>query len=366
MPTDTLAWLRWVLIPNLGLKRSQELLNYIDSPESLFLHPDRWQLPNGIKQTIREMNHLGEQHPVHRRALEQLQWAEQDNHNLISFDDDSYPNQLNTIDDFPLMLWARGRPDLLHSQQVAIVGSRSASANALRHTQNISAYLCRAGLAVTSGGALGVDTAAHQAAMREDGATIAILGCGVDTVYPKSNRQLFNSMSEKGLILSEYPLGTSPKAGHFPRRNRLISALSDVIIVIEAALKSGTLITAQHALEQGKDIFALPGDIGNPNNAGCHKLIQEGAQLLSDPEDIIDHLRLQPDHCENRISRQLDHLNPIQKQILILLQQDITPLESLAHELAVNASQLLEPILELELEGLIEQHPGGYVLSADF
>ncbi len=362
MQTDLLAWLRWVLIPNLGLKRSHQLLNLIDSPQALFLHPDRWPLPDSVKQTIREMNLLGEQHPIHRRAVEQCRWAEADRHHLILPMDDHYPEKLTHIEDAPLILWGVGDPTLLNNTQVGIVGSRHASHNALRHTKVISRDLARAGVTLTSGGAKGVDAACHQAAVDQQGTTIAVLGCGVDVIYPKVNRTLFSDIRQQGLILSEYPLGTQPKPGHFPRRNRLISALSDIVVVIEAATQSGSLITASHALDQGKDIFAMPGDIGNPNCAGCHQLIRDGAYILTSAEDLLQHLNWRADTHTKRANNSAPELTPVQQQIVQVLQCDQLPLDSLAHQLNLAVHQLLEPILELELSGLIEQQPGGYTL----
>lgn len=366
MSSDTLMWLRWALIPNLGVKRSHTLLNLIDSPHALFRHPDRWPLPESIVTTLREMNTLGEQHPIHRRALDQIHWANQDNHCLITIDDDHYPESLSHLHDAPIVLWGDGNPALLNTAQVAIVGSRQASPNALRHTKKICKELSASGLTITSGGALGIDRACHQATLEQQGSTIAVLGCGIDVIYPKSNASLFFNIRQQGLLLSEYPLGTQPKPGHFPRRNRLISGLSSVVVVIEAALKSGSLVTAQHALEQGKDIFAMPGDIGNPNTGGCHQLIQDGANLLTGASDILKHLQwidARSGHDSTPSAPYYDHLTPLQNQIIEQLRFSQLPLDSLGHHLGVGIHQLLEPILVLELEGIIEQHPGGYTLS---
>lgn len=363
MHADHLAWLRWVLIPSLGLKRSQQLLNLVDSPQALFLSPDRWPLPDPVRQTIREMNLLGEQHPVHRRALQQLHWCEQqDNHHLVFAGDSRYPARLNDLDDAPLVLWVLGQAECLNRTQVGMVGSRRASPNALRHARAISRELASAGIVITSGGALGIDTACHQAAVDNDAATVAVLGCGIDISYPKANAGIFEQIRRHGCLISEYPLGTVPRPGHFPRRNRLISALSDIVAVIEASLKSGSLITASHALEQGKDIFAMPGDIGNPNSAGCHRLIRDGACLLSDAQDILLHLNWRRDCQPADNLRSTDDLTPTQIAILETLTCDQQPLDLLAHHLAVPVHQLLEPVLELELKGYIEQLPGGYTL----
>lgn len=363
MLSDKLAWLRWVLVPQLGLKRSQTLLSLVDSPQALFLHPERWPLPAGVKQTIKEMNLLGEQHPIHRRALEQLRWADnQPQHHLIFPGDSAYPTQLEAIDNAPLVLWGKGSLDALTTTQIGVVGSRHASANAIRHAKSISQDLANAGLTITSGGAKGIDAASHQAAVEASASTIAVLGCGVDVIYPKVNRRLFQQIEERGLLLSEYPLGTQPKPGHFPRRNRLISALSDIIIVVEAALKSGSLITAQHALEQGKDIFAMPGDIGNPNSEGCHRLIQDGAYLLSDAKQLLQHLNWS-DSTFTESHAEHPGLTALQSRILHCLQCGQRPLESLAFELNTSVHSLLEPLLEMELNGVIEQLPGGYALA---
>ncbi|MDO7644696.1 MAG: DNA-processing protein DprA [Reinekea forsetii] len=363
MHSDTLAWLRWVLVPQLGLKRSHTLLNLVDSPADLFRHPERWPLPEAVKVTLRAMHRLGEQHPIHRQALDQLRWAEQANHQLISLADSAYPPNLNQIHDAPLMLWGIGDTSLLQAPQIALVGSRHASPGALSHAHRLAADLARAGLVVTSGGALGIDSASHRGALAVQGGTIAVLGCGVDVGYPKPNKALFASLASQGLLLSEHPLGTQPRPGHFPRRNRLISALAELVVVVEATLNSGSLVTAQHGLDQGKDIFAMPGDIGNPNTAGCHRLIQDGAYLLADAKDILRHLKFQQHPSPQAEPIALDHLSPLQQKIMALLRFGILPLDGLAHHLELAVHQLLEAILELELEGLIEQQPGGYTLS---
>ncbi len=362
MSPDTLAWLRWTLIPDIGLKRAHQLLALVDSPQALFLHPDRWPLPDRVKTTIREMNLLGEQHPVHRRALEQIRWAEHENQFLLTLSDSQYPGQLSEIIDSPLVLWAKGQINALELPQIGMVGSRHASHIALRHAAKISKSLASAGLVITSGGAKGIDAACHQAVVDNNGATIAVLGCGIDIVYPKVNRKLFQQIPNQGLLLSEYPLGTAPRPGHFPRRNRLISGLSEAIVVVEASLKSGTLITAQHALEQGRDIFAMPGDIGNPNSEGCHKLIQEGAFLLSTADDILQQLSWNSTVSAKKEAPPLEGLTQLQKQIVTALQTEQLSLDVLAHRLNTSAHQLLEPILELELGEIIVQQPGGYVL----
>lgn len=364
MHDERLSWLRWVMIPGLGLKRCHQLLNLIDHPDDLFRYPDRWPLPGSLVQTLREIQSLGEQHPIHRRALEQWKWAQQDNHHLVSFQCQNYPELLNQIADPPLMLWVKGNPELLNRPQIGIVGSRSASLSAQRNAQALGRDINHAGFVITSGGAAGIDRCAHEGALQSSGETLAVLGCGVDVVYPKSHRQLFDDIVRNGALVSEYPLGTQPKPGHFPRRNRIISGLSDAVVVVEAAERSGSLITAEHAIEQNRDVYAIPGDINNPNAAGCHRLIQEGAFLLSKPSDLLDSLH--PCHQPPVASSAPPPLPPdpdlskVQQTLLTLLSAEPQPLDVLSDYLSCPSHSLLEPLLELELAGWIQQQPGGY------
>lgn len=358
MNNDLLLWLRWVLTPGLGLRRSHQLLNHLTHPQQLFDQPEQYSLPTELTAKLQEMQRLGEQHPVHRQALAQLRWAEHDQHHLISLQDQRYPNLLLQIPDPPLMLWVSGDADLLQRQQIGIVGSRNATLAARRHAQQLARELSLAGLVITSGGAAGIDGCAHQGALDGSGQTLAILGCGVDVVYPKNHQRLFAQLATNGALVSEHPLGTQPKPGHFPRRNRIISGLSDALVVVEAAQRSGSLITAEHALEQGREVFALPGDIGNPNAAGCHRLIQDGAGLLASAEDLLAALSMgsgppaptEPDA----------ELPALQQKLLALLSSEPQALETLSQQLECSIQSLLEPLLELELGGWIEQQPGGY------
>lgn len=360
MDDDRLLWLRWVLTPGLGLRRSHALLNVLSDPAELFDRPERWSLPASVTACLQQMARLGEQHPVHRQALTQLHWAEQDGQHLISLADARYPPLLREIPDPPLLLWVKGDADLLPQAQIGVVGSRNATLAARQHAQQLSRELSLAGFVITSGGAAGIDGCAHQGALDGSGATLAVLGCGVDVVYPKSHRSLFERIATKGALISEHPLGTQPKPGHFPRRNRLISGLSDAIIVVEAAERSGSLITAEHALEQGREVFALPGDINNPNAAGCHRLIKDGAGLLTSVEDVLQ--LLSPGKAMSPARQAVEAVGlPAQQQALLaLLSSEPQPLEVISHLLGCSAQSLLEPLFELELGGWIQQQPGGY------
>lgn len=360
---ERLHWLCWVLTPGLGLKRCHQLLDVVDDPRDLFRYAQRWPLPRAIKHTLSDIHRLGEQHPVYRRALEQLRWQEQENCHLVSLQCPAYPPLLTHIPDPPLMLWVRGNPDLLGQNQVGVVGSRNASLSARKHAQALGRGISESGFVVTSGGAAGIDACAHEGALEGNGKTLAVLGCGVDQVYPKQNAGLFSQIIRHGALVSEYPLGTRPKPGHFPRRNRIISGMSNAIVVVEAAEGSGSLITADHALEQGREVFALPGDISNPNTAGCHRLIQDGARLLTGIDDllgdgVLDTLRSRPPEAP---CPSLDpDLPELQTTLLGLLSSEPQPLDVLSDYLECASHTLLEPLLELELAGWIQQQPGGY------
>lgn len=364
MPNEHLDWLRWVLTPGLSLKRSHQLLNRQVGPQALFNHPEHWSLPTELVQQLKEMRHLGEQHPIHRQALVQLRWAEQTDHHLVSFQDPKYPDLLHEIADPPLLLWVKGDPSLLNQAQIGIVGSRNATLAARQHARELGRDLSRGGYVITSGGAAGIDGCAHQGALEGSGRTLAILGCGVDVVYPRDHQSLFDQIAASGALVSEHPLGTQPKPGHFPRRNRIISGLSEAVVVVEAAERSGSLITAEHALDQGRDVYALPGDINNPNAAGCHRLIQEGAYLLSGAEDLLQALQPRlsqsPPPAEVSQPTSKPDLPSLQLSLLELLSSEPQPLEALSHYLGQPAQSLLEPLLELELGGWIQQQPGGY------
>lgn len=228
-----------------------------------------------------------------KRALAQqsaeaaLKWEMQDGCRLLLLQDDDFPEMLTQGITAPPVLFLRGNAELLHIPSVAIVGSRHATPQAMRIAKDFGRALSEKGIPVVSGMASGIDTAAHQGALQADGGTIAVWGTGIDRIYPPSNKNLAYEIAEKGLIVSEFPLDTRPFAGNFPRRNRLIAALSQLTLVVEAALESGSLITAKLAAEMGREVMAVPGSIDNPHSKGCHKLIKDGAKLVECLDDIL-------------------------------------------------------------------------------
>jgi DNA processing protein len=224
--------------------------------------------------------------PRERAAESALRWVEQPARALILLGDPRYPALLAAIDKPPLVLFVAGAVDTLHAPQMAIVGSRTATPCGTELAARLASELAACGVVTTSGLALGIDAAAHRGALRR-GRTIAVLGCGVDRCYPPGHRELALAISQCGALVSEFPLGTAPHARHFPRRNRIISGLALGTVVVEAALRSGSLSTARHALEQGREVFAVPGAVGNPQARGCHLLLRHGAKLTEGVGDIL-------------------------------------------------------------------------------
>lgn len=365
MTHEAQDWLLWTLLPNFGLIQAHKILPLIDHPADLFNDYEKLPLSNSVKLTLREMQFLGEQHPVRLRALEQHIWQEAENHHLIAIDDARFPLALSQLEDPPLMLWVAGNPDILSEPQVSMVGSRNASASGNRNARKFAGDLADHGITVTSGGARGVDSAAHSGAIQHGGWTIAVLGCGVDVVYPRENGKLFQQIQQQGALVSEYPLGTPPKSGLFPRRNRLISALGQALIVVEASEKSGTLVTVRHALAQGKDIFAIPGDINHPNTTGSNRILQEGAHLLLTAQDVLEVMQIKTNQYTAAASTlpQYEGLSDTQQKIMSVLSNSAIAIDELSFHLSLSSNELIEPLLDLELSGIISQQAGGYVLN---
>lgn len=217
-------------------------------------------------------------------------WALEPHQSIISLYDSAYPSLLKEISDPPILLYVRGDISLLSDPQLGIVGSRNSTRLGVETAKDFAQYLSSVGVTITSGLAAGIDAAAHQGGLSGQGKTVSVVGTGLDRVYPASNRALARQIAEEGVMVSEYPLGTKPMPHHFPQRNRIISGLSMGILVVEAALKSGSLITAKMAMEQGREVFAVPGAINNPHARGCHQLIRSGAKLVESGQDVLEEL----------------------------------------------------------------------------
>lgn len=290
-----------------------------------------------------------------------LKWLEQPGHHLITLHDRAYPAALANIADPPLMLYLNGDAALLQRPALAIVGSRNASLQGRANAERFAQALSGAGVTIVSGLALGIDAAAHEGALRAAGSTIAVTGTGPDRIYPARNRELACRIAGTGCIVSEYPLGTTAAAANFPRRNRIISGLSAGVLVVEAAAESGSLITAHVAIDQGRDVFAMPGSIHSALSKGCHKLIREGAQLVETVDEVLEALRMSP-LARAATAAAPPPLAPSEcAQLFGELGHDPMCFDALAASSGIDAASLNSQLLVLELAGLIERLPGGLV-----
>ena len=291
-----------------------------------------------------------------------MEWQQQDeSHHLLTFLSTNYPNNLKQIADPPLMMFAKGNIQALHSPQIAIVGSRNASQKGLDNAYQFSHALAASGYTIISGLAKGIDGQAHIAALDANQSTIAVMGTGIDVIYPHQHRYLAQSICQQGLLLSEFPIGSQPKPYHFPRRNRLISGLSLGVLVIEASIRSGSLITAQCALEQNREVFALPQSIHNPLAKGCHALIKQGAKLVETIEDIIEefpNIDLNPPSLQPNSAKTLE----TQSQNLVkFVGHTCTSVEDIVFLSKLPPQLVICQLVDLELQGLIKSMPGGYM-----
>jgi DNA processing protein len=311
--------------------------------------------------------------PDERQLDADLAWLAEDDHRLLCCTDDDFPPQLEHIPQPPAALFVVGRADLLLYPQIAVVGSRSASAAGVAHARAFAHALGQAGFAITSGLADGIDAAAHRAALETQLPTLAVIGTGPDLVYPRKHGELSRRIAASGALVSEFPPGTAARADHFPRRNRIIAGLSLGTLVVEAGLRSGSLITARLAAEQGREVFALPGSIHNPLARGCHRLIREGARLVEEVGEIVEALapaaRLLGLELAARLQQDAGDLDrapvpaaakddPAQVLLLRELGHEPATLDELVQRTGCPASLLSSMLLMLELSARVETLPG--------
>ncbi len=313
----------------------------------------------GLKQS--DINQI--RSPQHPGVSKDLTWAETDHHYLICFDDDSYPGLLRQISDFPTLLYAAGNPGLLQEPQIAIVGSRNCTPGGTQNAFEFASQLASAGLTITSGMALGIDSAAHRGALQVDANTIAVTGTGLDLIYPRRNLRLAEAILERGLLVSEFPLGTEARPTNFPQRNRIISGLALATLVVEAAERSGSLITARLAAEQGRDVFAVPGSIHNPQTRGCHQLIRDGATITETPLDIAAEISsLIGFVLEQQSNGRGEHSVPLDsahRNLLEVIGYDPVNCDILVQRSGLTIDKLSSMLLSLEINDLIQSAPGG-------
>lgn len=367
---DLAAWLRLVLTEGVGTQTARELLARFGLPGEI-LSAGFPALQKCVPEKLAYALSGKVDEAMQAQIDATLAWAALPGNHVITLADTAYPQALLTIADPPPLLYAKGRIDLLSRPALAIVGSRNATAQGMQNAEQFARTLSLSGICVVSGLALGIDAAAHLGACDsnpDSGSTIAVTGTGLDLVYPGRHRALAHRIAEQGCLLSEYPLGTPAIASNFPRRNRLISGLSVGVLVVEAALQSGSLITARSALEQGREVFAIPGSIHSPLAKGCHRLIRDGAKLVESAQDIMEELR---EHglAATPARRRAEAVNSpsapppsatrASAQVLTAVGHDPASVDVLAERSGLSVSDVQTVLLLLEMEGQVERLPDG-------
>jgi DNA processing protein len=347
------AWLRLTHIPGVGAETQRRLLQHFKSPEAAFSASAAALQNVGGAAAERMLTH----HPGPEIDLA-IDWAQRPGNRVITLADADYPLSLLDAPDPPTILYVVGDAALLNRPALAVVGSRNATRQGELDAEAFSEALARAGLAIVSGLALGIDAAAHRGALKGGGTTVAIIGTGADRIYPARNEPLARAIATGGAIVSEFPLGTPALAGNFPRRNRIIAGLSLGCLVIEAAERSGSLITARLAAEAGRDVFAIPGSIHAALAKGCHKLIKQGAKLVETAEDVLDELNW-PRAAAATAAAPTSSADGDSAVVLTALGHQPLDFDTLIVRSRLTADALLAMLSRLELDGRVAQLPGG-------
>lgn len=345
------------MVKGLGPRRLTALVDYFGSAGDVWQAPEKEILsvpgipPNVAADLLAKRKTLDPVKEMQRLCNLGIQ--------VVSLEDAGYPSALKQIYDPPRVIYLRGNAEVLQRPMIAVVGARKATYYGLVVAEKLARGLTEAGLCIVSGMARGIDTAAHKGALSVFKPTVAVLGCGVDIVYPRENKKIMTDIIEKGVIISEFPPGTSPAAGNFPQRNRIISGLSKGVIVIEAAEKSGSLITADFALEQGREVFAVPGLITNRLNRGAHRLLKQGAKLVEEINDILDELGV--DFVSDNMFQEnnsVENLTPKEKKVYNIISDEPLNTDSIIDHTGFNSPDVLSILLRMEIKGLIKQLPG--------
>ncbi|RUR13585.1 DNA-processing protein DprA [Legionella sp. km772] len=352
------------LVYYLALNRMNQV-----GPRTVLKLQERWpDLEELFELSLSEMEHAGLPtrlaHTLKQFNFnlidEDLNWqnAASDNH-LLSWESPDYPALLREIADPPVVLYAQGQLSALKKPTLAVVGSRNPSIAGSENAKQFAKEIANQGVTIVSGLALGVDAQAHLGCLASQGQTIAVLGTGIDCIYPRRHLKLAGQIREKGLVMSEFPLKSPPIAGHFPRRNRIISGLSLCTLVIEAAIKSGSLITARMALDQNRDVLAIPGSIHNPLARGCHYLLQQGAKLVTSINDVLNELRL--DSPPLATDKSFFSLASESENLVKFIGFETTSIDQMVVRSGFSLEQITNQLAELELQGTITAVPGGYI-----
>jgi len=356
---EKLLWVSLAGIPGIGSQTFCQLLKAFGGPGDIYAASFR-QLSQIVSDSIARAITQG---PDDEALQETKLWLSQENNHLVTLADADYPKSLLEITDPPPFLYAKGNTALLNQPGIAIVGSRNASVQGEKNAEAFAHDLCGYGLCITSGLALGIDGAAHRGALRANGATIAVVGTGLDIVYPAKHRDLAHQIAEHGLIISEFALGIPSKPQNFPKRNRIISGLSLGCLVVEANLQSGSQITARLATEQGREVFAIPGSIHSPMSKGCHQLIKQGAKLVDCIQDIVEELNLNriplSDIQVDEKGAGADDGDTSAVRLLGSMGFDPISLENLVALSRLTVAEVSSMLMLLELEGKVASLTGG-------
>lgn len=356
---DLEHWLRLTLAPGVGAGAQRQLLATFGLPINVFA-AERASLeqvagPKVVRGLLDEDRR--------EQVAATLAWLDEPGNHIVTLGDPAYPSGLLEMADPPALLYVKGRVELLGAASVAMVGARSATPQGLADARAFAGSLSSAGLCVVSGMAMGIDAAAHEGALRGAGSTLAVIGTGADRIYPARNAALARRIAAEGAIVSEFPLGAQPLQHHFPRRNRLIAGLSRGVLVVEAAIGSGSLITARLAAEQGREVFAIPGSIHSPLSKGCHSLIRDGAKLVETAQDVLEELRWESSPAAPAGRRApLPSAPPgdrDERALVAALGHDPVTLDTLLQRSGLTPETLSAMLLTMELDGRVSRLPGG-------
>ncbi|WP_414481114.1 DNA-processing protein DprA [Caldicoprobacter sp.] len=355
---DKVYWVWLSSIPGIGAKRFYYMVKRFGSPKAV------WECSrNDILDAYRLIGDKAIKNVMIHKSMEYLEKAqkivEDPNIQVITLIDDEYPKLLKTIYDPPPVLYCKGQPLKETPYMVSIVGSRRTSEYGRQMAEKLAYELSCAGVTVVSGLARGIDAMAHRGAIRAGGYTIGVLGCGVDVIYPRENKKLFMQVQQQGTLMSEYPPGTQPAAGNFPARNRIISGLSQAVVVVEAGSASGALITADFALEQGREVYALPGNVTSPYSSGTNRLIKEGATPVTSAGDILEALGITANKEIKQPSCLAHQLDIFEIEVYNALEDGEKLLEELAAITGFDIAKLNAILTLLEMKGIVKQLPGG-------
>ncbi len=363
------SWLHLLNAPGLGFVRVCKLLDYFGDAKEIL---QQSAFPSDLKVPQQAINYLKQATADDIKA--ELAWLEKAGNDILTFDDPVYPPQLKQISEPPLLLFVKGDVQTLLLPQLAVVGSRNASRGGLSNAHSFCHDLASRGLVITSGLASGVDTQAHQGAVDAQGKTVAVMGTGINSIYPKQNQALAKLIVERGAVVSELPFNTPPHAHNFPRRNRIIAGLALGTLVVEATNKSGTLITARLSMENNRPVMAIPGTIHNPMAKGCHQLIKQGARLVESAQDIMEEMLPSIDMLSDQLSESLQqiskttldnserspHIELSDSQQQLFNQLDFKPMsfDDIVSKTELSSGDVASDLLIMELLGLVEKLPG--------